>query len=326
VTVSEGLSYARGLQDLGGGCHAWLEPPGSWGLANSGIVVGKGESLVIDTQNDVPMASALRTAVDTVAGQSEVSTVVNTHADGDHWNGNMLFDDARIIASAKTLEEMHDRRLDPAHLSGLIKGDSVFDRFIKWRTEVFDYTEWRPVLPTETFTDKKTIVVGNVEATLIQVGPAHTTGDTIVHIPSAGVVFAGDVLFTGSTPIAWTGPLSRCIAACDLILALEAQTVVPGHGPVTNSSGVRHVRDYFEFVADYATRQFDAGKTPNEAYAEIDLGPYASLPHASRVYQNIRVVYNERDPQRFPSTHRETLEVVLSNDPGPWSLSIHAHD
>jgi cyclase len=326
MTVVDALGYARGLQDLGGGCHAWLEPPGSWGLSNSGIVVGKGESLVIDTQNDVPMAMALRAAAVAVAGQSEVSTVVNTHADGDHWNGNMMFDDARIIASAQTLEEMLDRRLDPAHLADLITGDSVFDRFVKWRTEAFDYTEWRPVLPTETFVEKKTIVIGDVEAKLIQVGPAHSSGDTIVHIPSAGVVFAGDVMFTGSTPIAWTGPITGCIAACNLILELGAHTVVPGHGPVTNSSGVRQVRDYFEFVADYATRQFDAGKTPDEAYADIDLGRYASLSHSSRVYQNIRVVYNDRDPHRFPLTHRETLDVILSSDPGPWSLGTHAHE
>ena len=319
------LSYSRGLQDLGGGCHAWFEPPGSWGLANSGIVVGKGESLVIDTQNDVPMARALRGAADSVVGKSAVSTVINTHSDGDHWNGNMLFDGTRIIASARSFEEMQSPRLNPAHLADLIKGDTAFDRFVKWRTEVFDYTEWRSVLPTETFVDEKTIVVGDIEVRLIQVGPAHTTGDVVVHIPSAGVVFAGDILFTGSTPIVWAGPISRCIAACDLILKLGAHTIVPGHGPVTNSAGVQQVRGYLEFVADYATKQFEAGKPPDVAYAEIDLGSYAPLPHASRVYQNLRVIYNERDPDRFPLTHRETLDVILANDPGPWNAGTPAN-
>ncbi len=312
-------AYGRGLVDLGGGCHAWLEPPGSWGLANSGIVVGSGEAMVVDTQNDVPMALALKAAAHAVAGRSEVTTVVNTHSDGDHWNGNMMFEGARIIASAATLAEMKNTWLDPARLSDLAIGDSAFDRFIIWRTNVFDYQGWRAVYPTETFSGAKAVAVGGIEVNLIQVGPAHTSGDTIVFVPSAGVVYAGDILFTGSTPIVWAGPISRCIAACKRILAFGALKIVPGHGPITDAAGVHTVLDYFEFVLDYATHQFEAGKSPKEAYAEIDLGAFSALPHASRVYQNIRVVYNERDPSRFPATVRETLDVVLNDDVGGWN-------
>ena len=52
-------AYTRGLHDVGDGCQVWLEPPGGWGLANSGVVIGDSEVLVVDTQNDMALAAAL---------------------------------------------------------------------------------------------------------------------------------------------------------------------------------------------------------------------------------------------------------------------------
>jgi glyoxylase-like metal-dependent hydrolase (beta-lactamase superfamily II) len=132
-------------------------------------------------------------------------------------------------------------------------------------------------------------------------------------------VYAGDVLFTDSTPIMWAGPLSRCIAACDRILSWEPRLVVPGHGPVVDASGVVAVRDYLEFVLQYATAQHHAGKTPAEAYAGIDLGVFAGWRHSSRTYQNIHAVYRELNPQKYTIPPQQALEVVLAGDDGDWT-------
>lgn len=313
------LPYSRGLHDLGDGCHAWLEPPGSWGFANSGVVVGDSDVLVVDTQNDLPMAAALRTAVDEVAAGRPVTAVVNTHSDGDHWNGNLLYEGARIIASQATADEMADMWLDPARLSEMANTATAFGRFLTWRTEAFDYDGWRPVHPTETFSGTMSLSVGDRAVELIEVGPAHTRGDVVVHVPSAGVVYAGDVLFTDSTPIVWAGPLSRSIAACDRITACEPRIVVPGHGPLVDATGVDDVRRYLEFVLDYATAQYKAGRPPAEAYAGIDLGEFAGWRHASRAYQNIHTVYRELDPDGYPAAPQLSLETVLADDDGDWT-------
>jgi cyclase len=61
--------------------------------------------------------------------------------------------------------------------------------------------------PTRTFTDRLDVTVGDRRVELIEVGPAHTDGDVIVHVPDAGVVYAGDILFIGGHPIMWTGPV-----------------------------------------------------------------------------------------------------------------------
>ena len=61
----------------------------------------------------------------------------------------------------------------------------------------------------------------------------------LVHVPEDRTIFTGDILFIGGTPIVWAGPLANWIAACDLMLGMDVDTVVPGHGPVTDKSGRR---------------------------------------------------------------------------------------
>lgn len=318
--------YRRGITDLGEGCWAWLEPPGSWGLANSGIVVGRDETLVVDTQNDVPMAQALKDAVRKVAGGAEVSAVVNTHADGDHWNGNMLFEDATIIASDAAAKAMHATWIDPSALHEQAGDENAVARFLGWRSRVYDYRGWRPVYPDETFSVEHVLDIAGREVRLLEVGPAHSPGDTVVHVADAGVVFSGDVLFTNSTPIVWAGPMARCIAVCDRIAALEPRIVVPGHGPVIAPSAIREVRDYYSFVQEYARSQIEAGHDPLEAYERIDLGAFAAWPHRSRVYQNLYVEYHDHDPARFPIVTLDNLEVVLGDDDGEWHQQRRGRD
>ena len=78
-------------------------------------------------------------------------------------------------------------------------------------------------------------------------------------MPDATTVFTGDILFIGGTPIVWAGPLSNWVAACDLMLGMDIETVVPGHGPVTDKRGVAEVRDYLDFVDREATERQRAG-------------------------------------------------------------------
>ena len=308
--------YTRGLNQIAEGCYAWFEPPGSWGLANSGVVVSGAEVLVIDTQNDMPRARGLRDAVRAVAGPAEVSTVVNTHCDGDHWFGNQFFDGARIMATPEASAEMQDLMHDPRRIrttAAEVKGPVLRD-FLNWRADMYDYTDWRPVFPTETFSEKTSITLGQTHVDLIPVGPAHTRGDSIVHLPELGVLFAGDMVFQRSTPMVWTGPVANCISTLEMILALKPHVVVSGHGPAATPAGIRDQIDYLTKVFEHASTRFTAGDTPHEAFDNLDLGEYRLWAHSSRVYVAINAIYNELDPHRTRPTFAETMEVVLTHD------------
>jgi glyoxylase-like metal-dependent hydrolase (beta-lactamase superfamily II) len=128
---------------------------------------------------------------------------------------------------------------------------------------------------------------------LLHVGPAHTEGDLIVHLPDEGVVFAGDVFFHRCTPIGWEGSTEAWIAALARIEDLRPEYVVPGHGPVCGTDGVRAMREYLIYVRDEATAHHRAGRTPLDAAKRIELGPYAMWSEPARLAANVHRVYRE---------------------------------
>ena len=139
------------------------------------------------------------------------------------------------------------------------------------------------------------------EVQLIEVGPAHTAGDALAFVPDARTIFTGDILFIGGTPIVWAGPLANWVAACDLILGLDVETVVPGHGPVTDKGGVTEVRDYLAFVdAEAGVRHaagVDAWDAAREIAAEIGANPeFSGWSEYGRIAVNVDTVYRSLDP------------------------------
>jgi len=92
--------FARGLHELGDQCYAYLQPDGSWGWSNAGLVIGHGASLLVDTLFDLKLTGEMLAAMDGVTAAAPIATVVNTHANGDHCYGNELVSTAEIVASA----------------------------------------------------------------------------------------------------------------------------------------------------------------------------------------------------------------------------------
>jgi len=113
-------SYTRGLHDLGNSVYAYLQPEGSWGWSNAGLVVDGEASLLIDTLFDLKLTQEmLDTMRKSVPAAADIDMVVNTHANGDHCYGNQLVADAQIIASKNTAAEMAE--VSPQHMAMLLK-------------------------------------------------------------------------------------------------------------------------------------------------------------------------------------------------------------
>jgi hypothetical protein len=102
--------YTKGLHDLGNGCFAYLQPDGSWGWSNAGLIVDGDQTLLVDTLFDLAltgeMLGQMRAAV---PAANSIGRLVNTHANGDHTFGNQLVAGAEIIASRACAEEMKER-------------------------------------------------------------------------------------------------------------------------------------------------------------------------------------------------------------------------
>jgi cyclase len=288
------MSYAKGLQELGDGCFAYLQPDGGWGWSNAGLLVGDGQSLLVDTLFDLHLTAEMLEAMAPPTAAAPLSHVVNTHANGDHCYGNQLVAGAEIIASTAAAEEMGD--VPPSLLAGLRNAEGEVGDLFRQFFGPFDFDGIELTPPTRTFDGRLDLEVGGRNVELIEVGPAHTKGDTLVFAPADRAVFTGDILFIGGTPIVWAGPLSNWVAACDLILGLDVDAVVPGHGPVTDKAGVSQVRDYLVFVAEEATARYAAGMDDLAAARDIALGPFGDWGERGRIAANVAAVYRELDP------------------------------
>ncbi|MBM7518584.1 MBL fold metallo-hydrolase [Nocardioides nitrophenolicus] len=299
------IPYTRGLHRLTDHCHAWLVPDGTWGWSNAGLVVGDGESLLVDTLFDLALTREMLAGLAGVTRESPIRYLVNTHANGDHWFGNELVADAEIIASAQTADEMSSN--GPDLITGLLAQQGPAGDFARHIFEPFRFDDITPTPATRTFEDELRLDVGGKEVRVIKLGPAHTEGDSVVFVPEDRVLYAGDLLFIGGTPISWAGPISGWVAACDRMLALDPVAVVPGHGPVIPAARIHEVRDYLVFVEDEATRRYEAGMSPEDAMRDIALGRFDALDEKGRIAQNVLAVYYELDPglERV-----DTLEVI----------------
>jgi len=118
------------VQEVGAGCHAWLRLPGGWGQTNLGLVVGQGESLLIDTAWDQRLTRSMLDAISPHTDRAPISLLINTHPDGDHWWGNAELPGAEALASDSCATAMREeatpekllalRRV--AQLSGRVPG------------------------------------------------------------------------------------------------------------------------------------------------------------------------------------------------------------
>jgi glyoxylase-like metal-dependent hydrolase (beta-lactamase superfamily II) len=290
------MGYERGVQELGDGCVAWLQPDGSWGWSNAGLIVGDGVSLLVDTLFDLRLTGEMLEGLARYTAVAPIGTLVNTHANGDHCYGNQLVQGAEIVASEAAKEEMGE--VPPSMMAALNSAEGELGELFRGFFGDFQFDGIEMALPTRTFTGRLDLEVGGKPVELLEVGPAHTKGDVLVHSPTDRTVFTGDILFIGGTPIVWAGPLDNWVAACDLLLGLDVDHVVPGHGPVTDKAGVAEVRDYLTFVQREATTRHDAGMDPWEAARDIALGEYRGWLDYGRLAVNVEAVYRDLDGAR----------------------------
>jgi glyoxylase-like metal-dependent hydrolase (beta-lactamase superfamily II) len=289
-------AYTKGLHDLGGGLWAYLQPDGGWGWSNAGLIVDGDQSLLIDTLFDMPLTREMLGQMTDATGLSpdDIGVIVNTHANGDHTHGNGCCAHAEIIASEASMAEME--AFSPEALAALVADSSKLGDVGRYLQDIFGAFDFAGVverLPTRTFSGELSLRVGDKAVELIEVGPAHTAGDVLVHVPADRTVFTGDILFIDGTPIMWAGPVGNWIAACHRILDMDVDVIVPGHGPITDKAGVRRVQDYLSFCHREARLRYDAGLSVRDAIHDIALGEFNGWTDAERIAVNVDTLYRE---------------------------------
>jgi cyclase len=96
-----------------------------------------------------------------------------------------------------------------------------------------------------TFTQESDVFLGGKQVRAIFVGRGHTNGDAVIYFPALRTLHTGD-LMAGTTPLIdypGGGSLAQWPATLDEAMKLDFDTVIPGHGQVTNKAGLKTYRD-----------------------------------------------------------------------------------
>jgi cyclase len=282
------------IREVSKDIYAYVQLDGSWFLNNAGCIVGNNTVTVIDSTGTEARARAWHAAIRKVTSKP-VSTLIDTHAHGDHTYGNFMFADSAIIASERCRREV------------IAAGTSAFSRF-----PMVDFGNCPITPPTVTFTDTLNAYVDDLRIELMYVAPAHTTTDIVAWLPDRKLLFAGDIIFNGGTPFALQGSIGGWLDALDRIEALGAETIVPGHGEVSGPEVIGDVRAYLLFIQEAATRGFEANTPPLELARSLDLGRFEHWHDKERLVPNLRRAYSElRGDRRGAPLGMEVFDEML---------------
>jgi cyclase len=305
--------FTKGLHDTGNGMYAYIQPDGSWGWSNAGLVESCGETLLVDTLMGLDITrDMLEEMRRKVPASKTIDKLVITHSNADHFLGNELVVGAEIIGTVQTAKDM--KATDLGRIERLFSHPGEAGEAGEFIYEVmgskFDVSGVTLTPPTRTFEKALELTVGDKPVKLIDLGPCHTKSDVIVYAPGDKTLFTGDLLFAGGTPIMWAGPTANWIAACEYMLALDVETIVPGHGPICDKSNVREQKAYFEYLRNEARVRYDAGVDWEEAARDISLGEFSKLSDGERICANIYTMYKEFGAVIELSSEREVYATM----------------
>ena len=308
------LQYDQGLQQLSAHAFAYLQPDGGWGWSNSGLIAGKKESLLVDTLFDLKLTRRMLEEMQPKL-EGPIRKLVNTHHNGDHCYGNELVPEADIIAHRACRDEMV--KVPPGLLVQLLAADNIVGKYARECFGHFDFEGITLTPPTTVFDDRLTLYIDDLPIELIFLGPAHTAGDIIVHFPEEGVVYTGDLLFHLCTPLIWEGTCEQWLKALDAIMALNAEHIVPGHGPLADNAGVQTQKDYLGYLWDRAQELHTQGVPVQEAINKVHLGIYGEWEAAERVAANMIRFYQilsgqVDDPVNIPQVFQSMAETYYA--------------
>jgi cyclase len=173
-----------------------------------------------------------------------VKYVINTHYHVDHSGGNAKLQVAGTLAVASASARA---RMVAANQSGLV------DITVEPRGSVH---------------------LGGKVAEIYWFGRGHTDGDVVVLFPQHRTLAAGD-LFTAGEGLPQLvdhpggGSAKEWTATLDKVLALDFETVVPGHGLVVNKQALREYRATSQRMTDVLTQMVRQNRSTSDIEAVL---------------------------------------------------------
>ncbi|MBU3614595.1 MBL fold metallo-hydrolase [Polynucleobacter sp. Latsch14-2] len=262
VQVAQNTYFVQGFPEMGSSKNQNF-------ISNAGFVETPTGVVVVDALGSPALAQKLLNEIAKITKQKVVAVIV-THYHADHIYGLQVFKKAGAKIYAQELSKDY------------LNSDPARQRLESSR---IDFAPWvnsstHLVTPDLWIKSEKSLTVGGVDFLISKVGPAHTSEDLMVYVPSESVLFVGDLVFRGRIPFVGNADSKGWLASLDRIEGLKPKIVIPGHGayspdPVHDVAFTREYLRYLRSSMGEAARNMDSFDV---VYTKTDWSEYEGMP------------------------------------------------
>ena len=267
------------LQRFGDHVYVVQGQAGQASSANAGFIsnagaVATGEGLVVfDTLGTPALGAKFRKLIEKASGE-KVKVVVVSHYHADHFYGIQSFmgPDVQVIAHPMAKNVFNDPNTQA--------------RLEQRRNDLFPWVneETKLVLAPRrakvSATENESFKLGRYTFTLIDGLGAHAPDDLMMRVEELGLVFAGDLFFTGRVPFVGNAHPGLWLKALNRMAEKPPKVAIPGHGKISTApqDDLELTRRYLDHLWKVMTEAVANLQSFDEAYAGADWSGFKKLP------------------------------------------------
>jgi len=297
------------LHTLDDGVFAAIAKPGKGAWSNAGIVDLGEELLVFDSLSTPSAGKELRRQAESLTGK-KVKYLINSHYHGDHVFGNQVFLDTTIISTYETqklckeknsMEDLENEEKEMKQYLLQLKNQidstkdnilqaSLINQYQEMSKVLDDLSQLQIVLPSLLFKEKLTINGADRTVELYCLGGGHSPSDTFMYLPKEKIAFMGDIA-TEDLHVPIDNPV-EFLSILQQVKQMDIDTIVPGHGSVTNLALCNTLIDYLSFLTQ-SSKEAIQRKLPVEDFISAFEIPkkYKEWKGVNGIKMNLKTIY-----------------------------------
>ncbi len=236
--------------------------------SNAGFVVTRDGVVAIDALGTPVLGRAMVAAIRKITSKP-IRRVIITHYHADHFYGLQAFKDAGAEVWAHQGGKQY---LESEAQARLVQRQQDLSPWVDQKTRL---------LPADVWLDgNSSFTLGGVRFDITHLGPAHSPEDIIVTVGSSGVIFSGDILFTGRIPFVGEADSRRWLQTFSRLLELKPKIMITGHGEPSRrpAEDLTLTRDYLTFLRAEMGRAVADFVPFDEAYSKTDWSRFSGVP------------------------------------------------
>jgi glyoxylase-like metal-dependent hydrolase (beta-lactamase superfamily II) len=250
-------------------------------MSNAGFVVTNDGVVVFDALATPVLGEAMLKAIRKITPQP-VRRVIISHYHADHFYGLQAFKaQGAAQGGAQGIEVW-------AHENGRasLNSDFTLERLRQRRAALHPWVDENTrLVPADrwlSFKDARPVSfeLGGLHFRVIESAGAHSAEDVMLFVEEDGILFAGDLFFTGRIPFVGEADSKVWLAALDRMLEAKPRIVIPGHGEASDRTmqDMQLTRDYLLFLRKKMGEAVADLVPFEEAYQQVDWSPFEKYP------------------------------------------------